>query len=101
MDARAAAGVARRRRVLAGRGYAVLEPDFRGTLGWGAKLHRAGWKQWGLAMQDDLDDGMDWLAKAGIIDPARACIMGGSYGGYAVMMGLARNPSAGAAASIT
>jgi len=43
-------------------------------------------------MQDDLDDGMDWLVARGIVDPKRACIMGGSYGGYAVMMGLARNP---------
>jgi dipeptidyl aminopeptidase/acylaminoacyl peptidase len=77
---------------LASLGYAVLEPAFRGSSGWGGKLYRAGWKQWGRAMQDDLDDGMDWLAGRGIVDPKRACIMGGSYGGYAVMMGLARNP---------
>lgn len=77
---------------LANLGYAVLEPEFRGSFGWGWKLHRAGWKQWGRAMQDDLDDGMDWLAREGTVDPKRACIMGGSYGGYAVMMGLARDP---------
>lgn len=77
---------------LASLGYAVLEPDFRGSLGWGRKLHESGWKQWGLAMQDDLDDGVDWLAGQGTIDPKRVCIMGASYGGYAVMMGLARNP---------
>jgi dipeptidyl aminopeptidase/acylaminoacyl peptidase len=77
---------------LASLGYAVLEPAFRGSTGWGNKLYVAGWKQWGFAMQDDLDDGMDWLVARGIVDPKRACIMGGSYGGYAVMMGLARNP---------
>ena len=77
---------------LATLGYAVLEPAFRGSTGWGRKLFEAGWKQWGLAMQDDLDDGMDHLAKQGMIDPKRACIVGASYGGYAVMMGLARNP---------
>jgi dipeptidyl aminopeptidase/acylaminoacyl peptidase len=77
---------------LANQGYAVLEPEFRGSLGWGDKLYRASFKEWGRAMQDDLDDGMDWLAKQGTIDPARACIAGASYGGYAVMMGLVRNP---------
>ena len=77
---------------LASLGYAVLEPAFRGSTGWGSKLFLAGWKQWGFAMQDDLDDGMDWLAGRGVVDPKRACIMGGSYGGYAVMMGLARDP---------
>jgi len=76
---------------LAALGYAVLEPEFRGSTGWGRKLQVAGWKQWGQAMQDDLLDGVDWLAKEGTIDPKRACIMGASYGGYAVMMGLARD----------
>ena len=73
-------------------GYAVLEPEFRGSTGWGWKHYRASFKQWGRAMQDDLDDGMDWLVKQGTVDPKRACIMGASYGGYAVMMGLARDP---------
>jgi len=73
-------------------GYAVLEPEFRGSTGFGRRHFEAGWKQWGLAMQDDLDDGMDHLAKQGTIDPKRACIVGASYGGYAVMMGLARSP---------
>src|SRR5688572_2184378 len=77
---------------LAALGYAVLEPDFRGSRGWGRKFFQAGWKQWGLAMQDDLVDGVDWLASRGTIDPKRVCIMGASYGGYAVMMGLARDP---------
>lgn len=73
-------------------GYAVLEPEFRGSTGLGGKHFVSSFKQWGRAMQDDLDDGVDWLAAQGIIDPKRACIMGASYGGYAVMMGLARNP---------
>ncbi len=77
---------------LAALGYAVLEPDFRGSAGWGRKFFQAGWKQWGLAMQDDLVDGVEWLASRGTIDPKRVCIMGASYGGYAVMMGLARDP---------
>lgn len=77
---------------LASLGYAVLQPEFRGSLGWGYRHFRAGWQQWGLAMQDDLVDGIDWLAKRGTIDPSRVCIMGGSYGGYATMMGLARDP---------
>jgi dipeptidyl aminopeptidase/acylaminoacyl peptidase len=70
----------------------VLEPEFRGSTGWGWKHYRASFKQWGRAMQDDLDDGMDWLVKEGTVDPKRVCIMGASYGGYAVMMGLARDP---------
>ncbi len=77
---------------LASLGYAVLQPEFRGSTGWGRKLHESGYRQWGRAMQDDLDDGVDWLAKEGTIDPTRVCIMGASYGGYAVMMGLARDP---------
>jgi dipeptidyl aminopeptidase/acylaminoacyl peptidase len=77
---------------LAAQGYAVLEPEFRGSVGFGRTLFRAGWKQWGRAMQDDLVDGIDFLAKRGTIDPSRVCIMGASYGGYAVMMGLARDP---------
>lgn len=77
---------------LASRGYAVLQPDFRGSKGHGQRHYQAGWKNWGLAMQDDLNDGLAWLVKEGIADPARAAIMGGSYGGYAVMMGLVRDP---------
>ena len=77
---------------LASLGYAVLEPEFRGSQGWGRKLLESGFKEWGRAMQDDLNDGMDWLVKQGTVDPRRACIMGASYGGYAVMMGLARDP---------
>lgn len=77
---------------LASLGYAVLEPEFRGSLGWGRKHFESSFKQWGKAMQNDLDDAMDWAVAQGIADPKSACIMGASYGGYAVMMGLARNP---------
>ena len=77
---------------LAARGYAVLEPEFRGSTGYGWKLFRAGWKQWGLAMQDDVADGVKWAIAQGIVDPRRVCIAGASYGGYAVLMGLARDP---------
>ncbi|MET2736264.1 prolyl oligopeptidase family serine peptidase, partial [Staphylococcus epidermidis] len=65
---------------LASRGYLVLEPEYRGSTGYGFKHFRAGWKQWGLAMQDDLADTLDWAVKRGWADPQRACIMGASYG---------------------
>lgn len=77
---------------LASRGYAVLQADFRGSRGYGLRHYRAGWKQWGRAMQDDLNDGVAHLAAQGIVDPQRACIMGASYGGYAALMGVARDP---------
>ena len=77
---------------LASRGYAVLEPDFRGTLGYGSKHHRASYKQWGLKMQDDVADGTRWAIAKGVADPQRICIMGGSYGGYATLMGLVNDP---------
>jgi dipeptidyl aminopeptidase/acylaminoacyl peptidase len=68
------------------RGWRVLEPEFRGSKGYGFKHFRAGWKQWGGAMQDDLTDTVQWAAKQGLIDPARVCIVGASYGGYAALM---------------
>lgn len=77
---------------LASRGYAVLQPDFRGSLGYGWTHYASGLKQWGLTMQDDLNDGVDALVKQGIVDRGRVCIAGASYGGYAVMMGLVRDP---------
>lgn len=77
---------------LAARGYAVLEPEFRGSTGYGEKLFVAGWKQWGLAMQDDVADGVKWAVAEGIADPKRVCIAGASYGGYAVLMGLVKDP---------
>ena len=80
------------RQFLASRGYAVLEPEFRGSTGFGAKHFRAGWKQWGLAMQDDLADGVRWLIDKGTVDAKRICIAGASYGGYATLMGLVNDP---------
>jgi dipeptidyl aminopeptidase/acylaminoacyl peptidase len=77
---------------LASRGYAVLEPDYRGSTGYGARHFTAGWKQWGLAMQDDIADGTRWAIAQGIADPKRICIAGASYGGYATLMGLIRDP---------
>ncbi|MET0982567.1 MAG: alpha/beta fold hydrolase [Telluria sp.] len=77
---------------LASRGYAVLEPDFRGSRGYGDKHYRAGWKQWGLAMQNDIADGARWAIAQGIADPQRICIAGASYGGYATLMGLVNDP---------
>ena len=75
---------------LASRGYVVIEPEFRGSTGYGFKLFHAGWKQWGLAMQDDIADATHWAVQQGWADPKRVCIAGASYGGYATLMGLAR-----------
>lgn len=77
---------------LASRGYAVLEPEFRGSTGFGHKHFKAGWKQWGLAMQNDIADGAKWAIAQGIVDPKRICIAGASYGGYATLMGLMNDP---------
>jgi dipeptidyl aminopeptidase/acylaminoacyl peptidase len=77
---------------LASRGYVVIEPEFRGSTGFGDKHFRAGWKQWGQAMQDDVADVTTWASKEGLVDGSRVCIAGASYGGYATLMGLARHP---------
>nr|WP_315395270.1 S9 family peptidase [uncultured Duganella sp.] len=77
---------------LASRGYAVLEPEYRGSTGFGGKHFRAGWKQWGLKMQDDIADGARWAIAQGTVDPKRICIAGASYGGYATLMGLINDP---------
>jgi dipeptidyl aminopeptidase/acylaminoacyl peptidase len=77
---------------LASRGYAVLEPEFRGSTGFGWAHFRAGWKQWGLRMQDDVADGARWMIAQGMADPKRICIAGASYGGYATLMGLVNDP---------
>ena len=77
---------------LASRGYAVLEPSFRGTTGFGAAHYKAAFKHWGLAMQDDLADGVRWAVQQGYADPKRVCIAGASYGGYATLMGLVNDP---------
>lgn len=77
---------------LASRGYLVLEPEFRGSFGYGLAHYRAGFKQWGLKMQDDLADGTRWAIARGLADPARICIAGAGYGGYATFMGLINDP---------
>ncbi len=77
---------------LASRGYVVIEPEFRGSEGYGYKLFRAGWKQWGLAMQDDVSDSLKWAVSKGWVDPQRVCIAGASYGGYATLMGMIKDP---------
>jgi dipeptidyl aminopeptidase/acylaminoacyl peptidase len=77
---------------LASRGYAVLQPQFRGSTGYGKDFVAKGYGQWGRKMQDDLDDGVDKLIEDGIVDPKRVCILGGSYGGYAALWGVIRNP---------
>lgn len=78
--------------LLANRGYAVLQPNFRGSGGYGEAFFELGTGQIGRKMQDDLDDAMDWAVKEGIADPARVCVVGGSYGGYAAMWAILRNP---------
>lgn len=77
---------------LASRGYAVLMPAPRASTGFGWKHYQAGWKQWGLGMQDDVTDGVRWLVQQGIVDARRVAIMGASYGGYLAMMGLVKDP---------
>ncbi len=77
---------------LANRGYAVLQPNFRGSTGYGKKFLNAGNKQWGDKMQDDVTWGVQYLVAQGIADPKRTGIMGGSYGGYATLAGVAFTP---------
>ena len=77
---------------LANRGYAVLQPNFRGSTGFGRAFLDAGDGEWGLAMQDDVTDGVLWLIEQGIADPDRIGIYGGSYGGYSALAGVAFTP---------
>ena len=83
---------------LANRGYAVLQPNFRGSTGYGKKFLDAGNKQWGDKMQDDVTWGAKYLIAQGIADPKRLGIMGGSYGGYATLAGVTFTPELYAAA---
>ncbi|MBN8280697.1 MAG: S9 family peptidase [Gammaproteobacteria bacterium] len=78
--------------MLATRGYAVLQVNFRGSTGFGRQFEVAGRGQWGRAMQDDVTDATRWAIQEGRADPERICIMGGSYGGYASLMGVIREP---------
>jgi len=77
---------------LANRGYAVLNVNFRGSAGYGKKFMTAGFKQNGLNVQNDISDGINYLVKQNIVAQDRVAIMGGSYGGYAVLAGLAFTP---------
>ncbi len=77
---------------LANRGYAVLQMNFRSSTGYGKAFWQKGFKQWGLTMQDDITDGVNWLIKKGIADPKKVGIYGASYGGYATLAGLAFTP---------
>ena len=79
--------------LLASRGYAVLQVNFRGSGNYGRDHLRSGYRQWGLKMQDDLADATRWAAAQGIAEADRVCIYGASYGGYAALMGAARDPS--------
>jgi dipeptidyl aminopeptidase/acylaminoacyl peptidase len=77
---------------LANRGYAVLQPNFRGSDGYGKDFLNAGNREWGAKMHDDLIDGVNWLVSQGIADRDKIAIMGGSYGGYATLVGLTFTP---------
>lgn len=77
---------------LANRGYAILQMNFRGSTGYGKAFWETSFKKWGLEMQDDITDGTLWLINEEIADPERIAIYGGSYGGYATLMGLVKEP---------
>ncbi|SNR92023.1 MULTISPECIES: S9 family peptidase [unclassified Azospirillum] len=77
---------------LANRGYAVIQPNFRGSTGMGGEFREAGYRQWGGLMQDDVTDAAQWAVAQGYADPARMCILGWSYGGYAALMGAVKTP---------
>jgi len=77
---------------LANRGYAVFQPNFRGSTGYGTRLYTAGFREWGGKMQNDITDGVKHLIAEGIVDAGRVGIYGASYGGYATMAGLCFTP---------
>ncbi len=77
---------------LASRGYAVLQPNFRGSTGYGRAFVERGYGQFGTGMIDDIEDGVEWLIGQGIANRARVCIMGASYGGYAALWAPIRSP---------
>jgi dipeptidyl aminopeptidase/acylaminoacyl peptidase len=83
---------------LANRGYAVFQMNFRGSTGYGRDFWEKSFKQWGLTMQDDITDGTKWLVDKGIADPAKLVIYGASYGGYATLQGIVKEPALYAAA---
>ena len=77
---------------LANRGFAVMQMNFRGSTGYGRQFWETSFKKWGQEMQNDVTDGTKWLIEKGIADPDKIAIYGGSYGGYATLMGLVREP---------
>ncbi len=79
--------------LLANRGYAVFNIDYRGSTGYGKKFYNAGIGEWGARMSDDIVDGKKWAVGQGIADPKRVCLMGDSYGGYATLVGLTLTPN--------
>jgi len=78
--------------LLASRGYAVLQLNYRGSGGYGPDFLQMGYKQWGRAMQDDLTDATNWAVRQGHADSKRLCLYGASYGGYAALEGVVREP---------
>ena len=84
--------------LLANRGYAVLQMNFRGSTGYGKNFWESSFKQWGQNMQNDISDGVKWLIDKGIADPEKVAIYGGSYGGYATLAGITNTPDLYAAA---
>jgi len=79
---------------LASRGYTVIQPEFRGSTGYGDAHFRAGWRKWGQSMQDDVTDALRFAIQRGWVDAGKVCIMGASYGGYSTLMGMAKDPEA-------
>ena len=77
---------------LAAQGYAVFQPNFRGSDGFGRSFAEGGYGQWGRKMQDDITEGLKWLVDRNIVDPKRVCIVGASYGGYAALAGVTLTP---------
>ena len=77
---------------LANRGYAVLQVNFRGSGGYGNAFERMGYRNWGTSMIDDMTDGVEWAVAEGIADPNRICTYGASYGGYAALQSIVREP---------
>jgi len=78
--------------LIVNQGYGVLQMNFRGSTGYGVAFRKAGDKQWGQAMQDDITDGTHWLVEQGMANAGKICIVGGSYGGYAALMGVVKEP---------
>lgn len=77
---------------LVSRGYGVMQPQFRGSTGFGADFQQKGLQQWGLAMQDDITDATRWLVIHDLADPQKICIVGASFGGYAALEGAVKEP---------